>query len=272
MNRFFQLSLFISLCFSHILPADIKTIDASSLRSPNIIHVELEYASTEDQMTWGLMGRPKLPLNFGMIFSFDGAQPINIWSFNCLTNIGVSFLDNRGVISEHQLLKAYPDQMDPNRTVSNMQDLQLYPPSDPVRTFFKKRSITSSKPYHYALETNEAWLQEYDLQLGDVLIWEDQQSTAYVSASLPLDKLSKSLQEPLLIRYKDASFRHSFRFLENSSTFLLFLNEEGIVEEMRVGSKGVHISKKPMKGVCLAPSQWVLRKNIKQGTALFDVI
>lgn len=59
--------------------------------------IKLEVARTQEQQMMGLMYRPALPDNRGMLFVFPSAQPVRFWMKNVLVSLDIVFLHN-GVI------------------------------------------------------------------------------------------------------------------------------------------------------------------------------
>ncbi|TAF02665.1 MAG: DUF192 domain-containing protein [Nostocales cyanobacterium] len=64
---------------------------------PNGTIIKLEVARTPQQQAMGLMYRPALPDNRGMLFVFSSAQPVNFWMKNVPVSLDMVFLHN-GVI------------------------------------------------------------------------------------------------------------------------------------------------------------------------------
>ncbi|MFB2817997.1 DUF192 domain-containing protein [Umezakia ovalisporum] len=64
---------------------------------PNGTRVELEVAGTPEKQAKGLMYRPALPDNRGMLFKFPDAQPVKFWMKNVPVPLDMVFLQN-GVI------------------------------------------------------------------------------------------------------------------------------------------------------------------------------
>ena len=168
-NRF-VLSLFL-LCWANCQARETALYQADF--SDRITYFILEFAKTDDELSWGLMQRAQLPENQGMLFIYD--KPINahVWSFNCLIDLSLAFIDGEHVIREIRDLKAYPDKMDPARPVHTIKDLSLYPPNDPIVRYFDVRGITSKVAIRYTLEMNRGWFKQHDVKVGDVVIWDE---------------------------------------------------------------------------------------------------
>ncbi|MEH1932938.1 MAG: DUF192 domain-containing protein [Nostoc sp.] len=64
---------------------------------PNGTTIQLEVAQTPEQQEMGLMYRPALPDNRGMLFAFPSAQSISFWMKNTPVPLDMVFLHN-GVV------------------------------------------------------------------------------------------------------------------------------------------------------------------------------
>ncbi|WP_414755215.1 DUF192 domain-containing protein [Anabaena sp. CCY 9910] len=64
---------------------------------PNGTTIELEVAKTQEQQQMGLMYRPALPDNRGMLFSFPSPQPARFWMKNVPVALDMVFL-RKGVV------------------------------------------------------------------------------------------------------------------------------------------------------------------------------
>lgn len=131
------------------------------------IPITIEHADTPPTRSWGLMGRDSLPDNHGLLLQYDYPLVMNIWMFNVKMDLEIAFLDAKGVIQEIRSLKAYPEMMDPLRPVKSLKDIDLYPPTDPVRVFFVNNSIKSSHPVRYGLEMPKNWFSKNHVVIGD---------------------------------------------------------------------------------------------------------
>ncbi|HRD55444.1 MAG TPA: DUF192 domain-containing protein [Parachlamydiaceae bacterium] len=130
------------------------------------IPITLEYAKTEKERTFGLMQRPYLPENHGMLLVYPQQTNIQIWMLNCLIDLSVAFLDEKGVILEIHELKAYPNKI--SHPLKNYEEVMAY--HDPkIFRFFLKNSIKSSEPSLYVLEMNKDWFKKYGVVPGNSL-------------------------------------------------------------------------------------------------------
>ena len=64
---------------------------------PNGTTINLEVAQTQQQQAMGLMYRPALPDNRGMLFGFSSPQPVSFWMKNVPVALDMVFLQN-GVV------------------------------------------------------------------------------------------------------------------------------------------------------------------------------
>ena len=144
------------------------------------IPINLEYAVTAEQRVWGLMQRKDLPQDHGMLFIYPRPQKLKFWMFNCLIDLSIAFLDNNSVITEIQHLKAYPEMMDLERPVINLEDLDKYSYNDPILRFFQRNQISSSQQVQYGLEMRANWFKKHGVKVGDRLFWDRHSPVGYI--------------------------------------------------------------------------------------------
>ncbi|WGV27428.1 DUF192 domain-containing protein [Halotia branconii] len=96
---------------------------------PNNTTIQLEVAKTQEQQEKGLMYRPALPDNRGMLFKFPSPQPVRFWMKNVPVPLDMVFLQN-GVVMYVET-SAPPCTGDPCPT---------YGPNVPVDTVIELRS------------------------------------------------------------------------------------------------------------------------------------
>lgn len=96
---------------------------------PNGTKIELEVAQTPEQQAKGLMYRPALPDNRGMLFKFPSAQPVRFWMKNVPVALDMVFLQN-GVV-KYVEASAPPCANEPCPT---------YGPNVPIDTVIELRS------------------------------------------------------------------------------------------------------------------------------------
>ena len=129
--------------------------------------LNLEHATSQKQISWGLMQRKHLAPNNGMLFHFGKPRYAKMWSFNCFIDLSIAFLDENGRILEIHELKAYPEMMDPKRPVYSLKDIKKYHYDDPICRFFRNKGVSSSLPASYALEVNAGWFEKNNINVGD---------------------------------------------------------------------------------------------------------
>ncbi|MEA5578609.1 DUF192 domain-containing protein [Anabaena sp. UHCC 0451] len=108
---------------------------------PNGTQINLEVAQTPEQQAMGLMYRPALPDDRGMLFVFPSPQPVRFWMKNVPVALDMVFLQN-GVIKYIQT--AAPP--------CNSEPCPTYGPNEPIDQVIELRSGRA---------------QELGLQVGD---------------------------------------------------------------------------------------------------------
>ncbi|MEA5513013.1 DUF192 domain-containing protein [Nodularia sp. UHCC 0506] len=106
-----------------MLPISAEAIISDGTR------IQLEVARTPEQQAQGLMYRPTLPDNQGMLFPFPAAQPVRFWMKNVPVPLDMVFLQN-GVVKYIQN-SAPPCTSEPCPT---------YGPNVPIDTVIELRS------------------------------------------------------------------------------------------------------------------------------------
>jgi uncharacterized protein len=96
---------------------------------PKNIKIQLEVAQTPEQQMMGLMYRPALPDNRGMLFVFPSAQPVKFWMKNVPVALDMVFLQ-KGVVQYIQI-SAPPCDREPCAT---------YGPNVPIDKVIELRS------------------------------------------------------------------------------------------------------------------------------------
>ena len=67
-----------------------------------LLGVDAELATTPESRTRGLMDRPTMAVDKGMLFIFEVAQPLSFWMFNTLIPLDIIFADaERRITSIH---------------------------------------------------------------------------------------------------------------------------------------------------------------------------
>ena len=99
--------------------------------------IEAEVAQTPLQRQIGLMNRPNLPPNGGMLFAFEAPAQQCFWMKNTLLPLSIAFLADDGTIVNIEEMKA--------------QSLE---------------SHCSKKPVRFALEMNQGWFDKRGIKPG----------------------------------------------------------------------------------------------------------
>ncbi|WP_374364074.1 DUF192 domain-containing protein [Piscinibacter sp.] len=99
--------------------------------------INAEVASTQEQRAIGLMNRPAMPANDGMLFVFERPGEQCFWMKNTLLPLSIAFLDEDGTIVNIADMK--PQTLD---------------------------SHCSAKPVRFALEMNQGWFAKRALKAG----------------------------------------------------------------------------------------------------------
>jgi hypothetical protein len=99
--------------------------------------ITAEVARTPDQRAIGLMNRPAMPTNDGMLFVFDQPGQQCFWMKNTLLPLSIAFLADDGSIVNIEDMK--PQSLD---------------------------SHCSAKPVRFALEMNQGWFAKRALKPG----------------------------------------------------------------------------------------------------------
>ncbi len=106
--------------------------------SAGMHRIEAEVASTPAQRQIGLMNRPSMPPNHGMLFVFEGPGMHCFWMRNTLLPLSIAFLGDDG-------------------RIVNIADMQ--PQND--------TSHCPREPVRHALEMNQGWFAKRGFKAGD---------------------------------------------------------------------------------------------------------
>jgi uncharacterized membrane protein (UPF0127 family) len=104
------------------------------------VEVPVEIADAPDEQQTGLMGRPALAENSGMLFVFNDEQQRSFWMKDTLIPLSIAFIDSQGRIVD----------------IQDMQPLDETP-------------HLSAAPAQYALEVNQGFFTERGIQVGDTV-------------------------------------------------------------------------------------------------------
>ncbi|MGK0183285.1 MAG: uncharacterized membrane protein (UPF0127 family) [Halioglobus sp.] len=253
--------------------------EAYTIRSPVYTHIDLEHATSPEEMWWGLMRRKSLGESQGMTFSFSSSRIRRFWSFNCLIDLSLAYLDENRVIREIYELPAFPEAMDDNRPVYSLNDYSLYLPDDPTIKFFSAHAKISKYPAQYVLEMNKNWFKRYGVEAGDLVHWTVSKKKGYISHTLNIGTLDSSEELPLALIFP-GTFTQSLWIPEQDvSRDILYLSEAFMHDllvlvkiDTVVGNKKlplentpVSTSGQPVKFALIAPSGWSKRKGLAVG-------
>jgi len=99
--------------------------------------IQAEVAANTPDRAKGLMCRPSMPPNAGMLFVFGDVQPHCMWMRNTLIPLSVAFMDEQGVIVSIHDMKPQTDD-----------------------------SHCAARPARYALEMNVGWFDKRGIKPG----------------------------------------------------------------------------------------------------------
>ena len=93
----------------------------------------LEPVVDEKSRARGLGGREKIEDHGGMLFVFPDARRRSFWMKDCVIDIDIMFLDNRGRITAVHKMKKQPPRGENESNYSYERRLKLYPSIRPAR-------------------------------------------------------------------------------------------------------------------------------------------
>lgn len=284
-RKYFPLTSFILFLFIHsfFYPGEAhriptSPISANQLWDPIIIPLSLEHAVAKEELSWGFMQRSKIADNHGMTFNFQTSKKRSFWSFNCLIDLSIAYLDENKMIREIHDIPAYPEMMDPNRPVKKLSDLSKYPQKDPTATFFLNHASPASFPLKYAIETRQNWFQENHVKAGDLAYWEIDQPMGYISRSIDLKDLNAknieflalSFSQPCIYSLKiPKTFKKYHAVYLDDSFKIIKIDPLGGKECRFLKNAFFSISEDSTKYVLFAPQKWVEENRVHQGDFLF---
>ena len=250
----------------------IKKIDIRDTFNNWILPINLEHATTKEEIQWGLMGRHSLKEHHGMTFTFDSPTDLRFWMFNCFTDLSVAYLDENKVIREVHYLKAYPNKMDPSRAVTNIKEFSKYPFDDPITQFFLQRGRPSAYPSTYALEMPGNWFFNFQVFPGDLTVWNPEKPQGFICHTINLSYLTPKEESPLILEVP-GDFPHSVWIPSiEESRDIAFINKDWKILEKQTlkGGKNlpeekipVFYSKQVCKYILLAPKGWLSRNLVE---------
>lgn len=136
-----QLALIAGLVWSSLALAQDAAQKLPAIRLNAGMHIiQAEVAKTPAQRSIGLMHRPSMGANEGMLFVFEQASPQCFWMKNTLLPLSIAFLADDG-------------------TVVNIEDMK-------PQTL---ESHCSQQPVRFALEMNVGWFAKRGIKPGAML-------------------------------------------------------------------------------------------------------
>ena len=112
-----------------------------------LLTVDAELAATLETRTRGLMERSSMPVDQGMLFIFEVAQPLSFWMFNTLIPLDIIFADAERRITS------------------------IYASVPPCRPPLRCPTYTSHGFAQFVLEVNAGTVANTGIGLGDELRW-----------------------------------------------------------------------------------------------------
>ncbi len=115
---------------------------------------EVELAANDTSRRRGLGGRTRLLPGTGMLFVHTDDEIRGYWMYDCLIDIDVAFLDQKGrIVAMHRMKREAP------RRASEYQDMYQR----------RLKRYTSLRPARYALELPPGELTRLKLQIGQTI-------------------------------------------------------------------------------------------------------
>lgn len=143
-RRVNHLRLLLALAFANTASANTELGTGLVHFKNQNLSIEVEIAANQQQRETGLMNRPSLPANKGMIFVYNDQELRGVWMKNTLLSLDVLFLNHKAEI------------------VAMLPDLQ------PCRQ--NPCPIYSSQlPATYMLEVNAGFINNHQLKIGQAL-------------------------------------------------------------------------------------------------------
>ncbi len=131
------MSLTLTVALTTPAAAQVQQLQAIEL-SAGMHRIEAEVAGNAAQRQIGLMNRPTMPPNHGMLFVFEGPDMHCFWMRNTMLPLSIAFLGNDG-------------------RIVNIEDMA--PQTD--------TSHCPREPVRYALEMNQGWFAKRGFKAGD---------------------------------------------------------------------------------------------------------
>ena len=115
---------------------------------------KLELAVDEKTRSRGLGGRDRIEDHGGMLFVFPDVRWRAFWMKDCLIDIDLIFLDDRGRIDRLHKMSRVPPRRDDEPLVAYERRLRLYP---------------STRPIRFAIELEAGSIERLELKPGTVI-------------------------------------------------------------------------------------------------------
>lgn len=115
------------------------------------VRIPIEIAETEAQRAFGLMRRPSLPADAGMLFVYPQEQPPegSFWMFNTLIPLDIAFIGADGTIGSI---------------------VPMEPCTSPYPQWCP--GYTAGVPFRSALEVNRGYFARQGIEVGDRVVLE----------------------------------------------------------------------------------------------------
>jgi uncharacterized membrane protein (UPF0127 family) len=144
MRRFIILTLIILvLATSALAAARFKQGTLTITQDTKRVVLQVEVADTPEARSQGLMSRPRLAENAGMLFIFDEQAHWGFWMKNTLIPLSIAFIDEDWMIVDIKDMKVAPS-----------------PANGPFDIY------ESAKPFKYALEVNRGYFKMKGIDAG----------------------------------------------------------------------------------------------------------
>lgn len=122
------------------------TSSSAEVRIDGTPRIDLELARTPQEHEIGLMDRPSLDADSGMLFVYDHQATEGYWMLHTLIPLSIAWIDQDG-------------------TIVDIQDMpRLANPYDRVEA--AQHVYTPAASYWYALEVNQGWFSDHGVGVG----------------------------------------------------------------------------------------------------------
>lgn len=239
----------------------VKKLQAEELGYLKKKKLFLDFAITQEERQWGMMGRSGLEKDQGLGFIFPKKSYRTFWMFNCLVDLSLAYLDDRQVIKEIHDLKAYPEKVAKGPKITTLDDLHKVSREDPIVSFFRQTGKKSSFPSRFALEMQLGWFKENQYGIGDVVQFDPVNKNSYIYSTLDFSNNFHSI--PTLIEFPETDLHPISGSQKPLNCQLVFLSEDDIVKEIifyqsfkdKKLSEEVVIPNFPFKKVVILPKK-----------------